>query len=97
MSIKEELLFDFAVNMPRILVTDRTAVLDNVKKVMVLTDKEVVVYNGQSYTSLKGHGFIMTRLKDERMLMAGEVEEIRFFASSQEDKNRRNKPSEDIK
>ncbi len=97
MSIKEELLFDFAVNMPRILVTGRTSVLDNVKKVMVLTDKEVVVFNGRSYTSLKGHDFIVTRLKDERMLVAGEVEEIRFFTPSQEDKDRRNKPSEDSK
>lgn len=87
MSIKEDLLFDFAVNMPRILVTGKTTVLDNVKKVMVLTDREIIVYNGQRYTSIVGHDFIVTRLKDERMLVAGEVEEIRFFAASQEDKN----------
>ena len=41
MSIKEELLFDFALNMPRMLVTGNTAVLDNVKKVMLLTDSSV--------------------------------------------------------
>ena len=46
MSIKEELLFDFALNMPRMLVTGNTAVLDNVKKVMLLTDSKIVVYNG---------------------------------------------------
>ena len=89
MSIKEELLFDFAVNMPRILVTGRTTVLDNVKKVMLLTDREITVFNGQRYTSLTGHGFVITQLKDERMLVAGEVEEIRFFKASQEDKDRR--------
>lgn len=94
MSIKEELLFDFAVNMPRILVTGKTAVLDNVKKVLVLTNEEIVVFNGQRYTSLKGHDFIVTRLKDERMLVAGEVEEIRFFAPSQEDKDRGNQHSQ---
>ena len=89
MSIKEDLLFDFAVNMPRILVTGRTAVLDNVKKVMILTDEEIIVFNGQKYTALKGHDFIITQMKDERMLVAGEVEEIRFFTASQEDKDRR--------
>ena len=52
MSIKEELLFDFALNMPRMLVTGNTAVLDNVKKVMLLTDSKIVVYNGQKYTCL---------------------------------------------
>jgi len=91
MFIREELLFDFAVNMPRILVAGRTAVLDNVKKVMLLTDTEITVFNGQSYTSVSGHDFVITQLKDERMLVAGEVEEIRFFKASQEDKDNGNK------
>ena len=46
MSIKEELLFDFALNMPRVLVTGETTVLDNVKRVMLLTDEQIVVFNG---------------------------------------------------
>lgn len=87
MSIKEELLFDFAINMPRILVTGETTVLDNVKKVMLLTDSQIVVFNGQKYTSVKGYGFVITQLKEGRMLVSGEVEEIRFFASLQEDKD----------
>lgn len=87
MSIREELLFDFSVNMPRILVTGKTTVLDNVKKVMLLTDGEIVVFNGQRYTAVKGHGFVITQLKEERMLVAGEVEEIRFFTALQEDKD----------
>ncbi len=87
MSIKEEILFDFAVNMPRVLVTERLAVLDNVRKVMLLTDSEIVVFNGQKYTSVKGHDFVITELKEERMLVTGEVEEIRFFKALQEDKN----------
>lgn len=87
MSIREELLFDFAINMPRVLVTGKTTVLDNVKKVMLLTDCEIVVFNGQRYTCVKGHGFVITQLKEERMLVAGEVEEIRFFTALQEDKD----------
>lgn len=90
MSIKEELLFDFAVNMPRILVSGGTTVLDNVKKVMLLTDTEITVFNGLRFTSVKGHDFVITELKDERMLVAGKVEEIRFFEAPQEDKNRGN-------
>ena len=84
MSIKEELLFDFALNMPRVLVTGKTTVLDNVKKVMLLTDSQIVVFNGQK--SVTGDGFVITELKEGRMLVSGEVEEIRFFASLQEDK-----------
>ena len=87
MSIREELLFDFAINMPRVLVTGKTTVLDNIKKVMLLTDTQVVVYSGQKYTSVTGHEFVITQLKEGRMLVSGEVEEVRFFASLQEDKD----------
>ena len=41
MTIREELLFDFAVNMPRVLVTGETTVVDNVKKLLVMTDRQV--------------------------------------------------------
>lgn len=97
MSIKEELLFDFAVNMPRVLVSGRTTVLDNVKKVMLLTDTEITVFNGQRYTSIAGQDFVITQLKDERMLVAGKVEEIRFFEASQEDKDRRDESARNSK
>ena len=95
MTIREELLFDFAVNMPRVLVTGETTVVDNVKKLLVMTDREVVVSNGRRCTSISGHGFVVTKLKEERMLIAGEVDEIRFFKTLQEDKDRRSRSEED--
>lgn len=87
MTIKEDLLFDFAITMPRVLVSGKTIVLDNVRKLMLLTDSEIVVYNGQRYTSVTGADFIVTELKEERMLVSGEVREIRFFKALQEDKS----------
>ena len=94
MTIREELLFDFAVNMPRVLVTGETTVVDNVKKLLVMTDR-LVVSNGRRCTSISGHGFVVTKLKEERMLIAGEVDEIRFFKTLQEDKDRRSRSEED--
>ena len=85
MTIKDDILFDFAVNMPRVLVSGRTAVLDNVRKLMLLTDSEIVVFNGQRYTSVTGEDFVVTELKEERMLLSGEVKEIRFFKTLQKD------------
>ena len=63
MTIREELLFDFAVNMPRVLVTGETTVVDNVKKLLVMTDRQVVVSNGRRCTSISGLGFVVTKLK----------------------------------
>lgn len=85
MTIKEDLLFDFAINMPRVLVSGKTTVLDNVRKLLLLTDSEIVVFNGQRYTSVKGTDFVVTELKEERMLVSGEVREIRFCKALQED------------
>ena len=85
MTIKDDILFDFAVNMPRVLVSGRTAVLDNVRKLMLLTDSEIVVFNEQRYTSVTGEDFVVTELKEERMLVSGEVKEIRFFKTLQKD------------
>ena len=85
MTIKDDILFDFDVNMPRVLVSGRTAVLDNVRKLMLLTDSEIVVFNGQRYTSVTGEDFVVTELKEERMLVSGEVKEIRFFKTLQKD------------
>ncbi|MDO4485679.1 MAG: YabP/YqfC family sporulation protein [Bacillota bacterium] len=87
MSIKDDLLFDFAITMPRVLVSGRTTVLDNVKKLMLLTDSEIVVFNGQRYTSVTGSDFVVKELKEERMLVSGEVREIRFFKALQENKD----------
>lgn len=87
MSIREDLLFDFAVNMPRVLVSGKTTVLDNVKKLMLLTDSEIIVFNGQRYTAVTGKDFVVAELREERMLVSGEVKEIRFFKTLQEDKD----------
>lgn len=96
MTVREELLFDFAVNMPRILVAGETTVIDHVKKLLVMTDQQIVVSNGRCCTSIAGHGFVVTKLKEERMLIAGEVDEIRFFKTLQEDPDRRNRSEEDF-
>ena len=88
MDVREELLFDFAVNMPRVLVTGKTIVIDNVRKIMMFTDTQIVVYSGQKYTAVTGSNFVITKLREERMLVSGEVEEIRFFKTFQENEDR---------
>jgi sporulation protein YqfC len=84
MRLKEDLMFDFALNMPRALVSGNTVVLDNVKRLLLMTDESIVVDNGRRYTSLKGTSLEVRMLKEERMWVCGDIEEIRFFRSLQE-------------
>ena len=87
MTIKDELLFDFAVNMPRVLVSGNTAILDNVKKLVLLSDSQIIVHNGKRYTSLIGKKLVIKELKDERMLITGDMEQVQFYGTLQEDQD----------
>lgn len=88
MSAKNEFLFDFGISMPRILVAANTAVLDNVKKIVMISDNSIVVDNGKGYTTLKGRNFIITEICDGRMLVEGEIQGIDFYKSLFENKDR---------
>lgn len=79
MTIKEELLFDFALNLPRILMSGELLVLDHVKRLVLLSEKQILVHNGKKYTSVEGENLSIKELRDERMLIVGEVEQLRFF------------------
>lgn len=87
MTIKDELLFDFAINMPRVLVSGNTVILDNVKKLMLLSQNQIIVSSGQRFTSVTGKNLIIKELKDERMLITGDLEQLQFYRALQEDKN----------
>ena len=87
MTIKDELLFDFAINMPRAIVSGKTVILDNVKKLVLLSNTQIIVHNGQRFTSVIGDGLIIKELKDERMLITGEVEQLQFYGTLQENKD----------
>lgn len=87
MTIKDELLFDFAINMPRVLVSGNTVILDNVKKLMLLSQNQIIVSSGRRFTSVAGKNLIIKELKDERMLITGDLEQLQFYKALQEDKD----------
>ncbi len=85
--MKEELLFDFAINMPRVLVSGNTVILDNVKKLVLLSKGQIIVHHGQRFTSVAGKDLLIKELKDERMLITGELEQLQFYGTLQENKD----------
>ena len=83
--LKEEFIFDFAVKMPRVLVSGNAAVLDNIKKVELISGSQIVINSGKRYTAVVGRDLEIIELADERMYIEGEIDEIRFYGTSQED------------
>lgn len=84
MKIIDELMYDFSMNMPRVLVSGRRAVVDNVKRVVLITERNIVVDCKSAFTSLVGTDLVINQLEDERMLVTGEIRKIEFFGSLSE-------------
>ena len=65
--------------MPRILVGGKTGILDNVKKIVLISGNNVVVSCGK-YISVSGRDLIVRQLSEERMFISGDID-IEFFGS----------------
>jgi len=79
MSVKEELIFDFSINIPRVMTGGNTTIIDNTKRVITFSSEQIIVHNGRKYTSIEGKHLTIRELKEERMIITGEVEQISFF------------------
>lgn len=79
MSIKDELVFDFAINIPRLVICGDMIIIDNVKRIAVFTNIHIIVHNGNCYTSIKGKRLVIKELGEERMIVKGELETVQFL------------------
>lgn len=79
MHINDELMYDFSINMPRILVGGRTGVVDNVKKIVLISECNIVAYCGGRYVSINGQNLLVRQLSDERMLLSGDIKNVEFY------------------
>lgn len=79
MSVKDELMLDFLLNVPRIVICSDMTIIDNVKRIVRFSENQIIVHNGSCYTSAEGKGLTIKELGEERMIIKGELETVRFF------------------
>ncbi len=84
MGFQEELLFDFSLRMPRILISGRTAVVDNVKKIVMVGNGEIIVDCGSRHLALYGSELVVEQLEEERMLVSGNLTSVEFYGEKKE-------------
>lgn len=85
MKMRDELLFDFSLHMPRVLVSGRTGVLDNVKRIVLASDTSIVVDCGKKFAGVAGSELSVDWMCDERMIISGQIDSIEFYGGSHED------------
>lgn len=81
MSIKDELLFDFSIKMPRLLISGKTGILDNVKKILLISEDNIVVDHGKRYSSVNGIGLCVKLIEEERIIITGEIYSVEFYGN----------------
>lgn len=79
MNIIDEMIYDFGINMPRILVSGKTAIIDNIKKVVLISENNIIVDNGKRYTSVIGSELVIHQLGEERMQITGNINMVEFY------------------
>ena len=78
-SIRSEILNDFGMKMPRVLVSGRYAVVDSVKKIYVLSCDIVTLETSEGYISILGNDICVETLCDERIELCGDFTGVEFI------------------
>ena len=85
MSVKDELLFDFSIKMPRLLVSGETGIIDNVKKIVFITDNSIVVDHGNRFSAISGDRLTVKLIEEERMVVTGAIRSVEFYSGKMGD------------
>lgn len=81
MFVADELFYDFSVNLPRVLIGGKTGVLDHVKKLLIVTEANIVANCGAGHISLHGKNLTIKQLSDERVIVSGDIETVELYMS----------------
>ena len=79
MKILNEMTFDFDIRGPKIIASARAAVIDNVTKVILISDESVTVDTGRFYVTVKGRNFVISEIWEGRLELEGNIEGIEFY------------------
>ena len=75
----DEMIYDFGVILPRILAGCKNGIIDHVKKLLIVTEKNIVAGCGSGYISLHGTNLSIKLLSEERVIVNGEIDVIEIF------------------
>ena len=87
MKVWNEIAFDFALTEPKVTASVRGAIIENVKKVILIGDTSVTVDTGRFYVTVKGRDFTICEIWEGRMEIEGIIEGIEFYQTLDKSQN----------
>ena len=79
MNIKEEMVNDLDFTMPRVIVTQRMTILENVTAIVMISEKALTVRSGSRYTTVVGEDFVIKEIGEGRLIIEGKVQRVEFL------------------
>lgn len=79
MKLLNEITFDFDITGPKITASSHVAIIENVSKVILISDTSVTVDTGRFFVTVKGRDFVISEIWEGRMELEGTIEGIEFY------------------
>ena len=77
--IRDQLIYDFDLKLPRLLYQAGLLICDNVKSIILFSETQIVLDCGKEYVSIEGEDIVIWEIEDERVQIEGEISQIHFF------------------
>ena len=79
MNIKEELAYDFDFTKPKVIATEKRAILENITAIVMISEKALTVRSGSRYTTVVGEDFVIKEIGEGRLIIEGKVQRVEYL------------------
>lgn len=87
MKMKNEFAFDFSLTGPKITAGETVAIIENITKVVLISDTLVTVDTGRFFVSVSGSRLVIGEIWEGRMELEGKIRGIEFYPALGKSKN----------
>ena len=79
MMIIEEMAYDLDFTKPKVIVTERVAILENITAIVMISEKALTVQSGKKYTTVVGEDFVIKEIGEGRLIIEGKIQRAEFL------------------
>jgi sporulation protein YqfC len=83
----EEMSYDLDFNDPKLIISEKLAVIENVKAIVMISETSLTVQCGKKHVTVTGSDFVIKEIFEGRLLIEGKIQGIEFFRTSGKDKD----------
>ena len=79
MRIIEEMAYDLDFTKPKVIVTERVAILENITAIVMISEKALTVQSGKKNTTVVGEDYVIKEIGEGRLIIEGKIQRAEFL------------------